>query len=177
MASVHSIPVATPTYRWGAAVLFAATAVILAALGFEHIGGYKPCPLCLQQRWAYYAGLPLLYASLVLYSMEWRRTAGLLFFAVALMFLANAGLGIYHAGAEWKFWPGPDTCSEGTAQVTGSAGNLLERLSRTIVARCDEAALRVAGLSFAGWNVIACLGLFTGCIKAAFSAGEPPDDI
>ena len=51
-----------------ALVLFAAAAVILAALAFEHFGGYVPCPLCLQQRYAYYAGVPALFLALVLLS-------------------------------------------------------------------------------------------------------------
>lgn len=169
--------VGSPSYRWGGMALFLATAAILGALGFEHIGGFKPCPLCLQQRWAYYAGIPALYLALVLLSMDWRRTASLVFFAVALGFLANAGLGVYHAGAEWKFWPGPETCAAAGAQTTTDAGNLLGRLGQTVVIRCDEAALRVAGLSFAGWNVLVCLAIFAGAIGAAFSAGEPPEDV
>lgn len=168
---------ARQSYRWGGMALFLATAAILGALGFEHIGGYKPCPLCLQQRWAYYAGIPALYLGLVLLSMEWRRTASLVFFAVALAFLANAGLGVYHAGAEWKFWPGPDTCASAGGQMTTDAGSLLGRLGSTVVIRCDEAALRIAGLSFAGWNVLVSLAIFTGAIVAAFSAGEPPEEI
>ena len=94
-------------YRAGGVTLFIAIAVILAALAFQYIGGYIPCPLCLQQRYAYYAGIPLLFAALVLVSVERPRLAALVFFAVALAFLANAFLGTYHAGAEWKFWPGP----------------------------------------------------------------------
>src|ERR1700704_5111655 len=96
-----------PAYRIGALVLFAAVLVILTALAFEHFGGYVPCPLCLQQRYAYYAGIPLLFLALVLVSAERGGLAALIFIAVALAFLANAGLGIYHAGAEWRFWPGP----------------------------------------------------------------------
>src|SRR5690606_6755649 len=97
-------PEREPAYRWGAAILFAAAAIILAALGFEHIGGYRPCPLCLQQRYAYYAGIPLLFGALALMSAEQRRFAGGLFALVAAGFLVNAGLGVYHAGVEWKLW-------------------------------------------------------------------------
>ena len=159
-------------YRWGATGLMLASGAILTALAFEHIGGYLPCPLCLQQRWAYYAGVPLLFLSLVLFTMDKPRLAGLLFLVVGLAFLGNAGLGVYHAGAEWKFWPGPDTCSGGAGPTTAIAGNLLERLEKSIVIRCDEAAIRIAGLSFAGWNVIASLVLCTACIKAAFATGD-----
>lgn len=93
-------------YRWGALTLAAALAGILTALGFQHLGGVDPCALCFQQRYAYYAGIPALFAALVLLSAGRRREAALLFFLVFLAFLANAGLGTYHAGAEWKFWPG-----------------------------------------------------------------------
>jgi disulfide bond formation protein DsbB len=92
-----------------------------------------------------------------------------LFFVVALTFLANAGLGTYHAGAEWKFWPGPDTCGA-TVDATKSAGSLLKDLEGVKVVRCDEAALRFLGVSFAGWNVVASLLLMALSLKAAFAA-------
>ena len=50
--------------------------------------------------------------------------------------------------------------------------DLLEQLGRSQVVRCDEAALRIAGLSLAGWNVIVCLVLCTACLKAAFATAE-----
>ena len=91
----------------------------------------------------------------------------MLFLLVSLAFLANAGLGVYHAGAEWGFWPGPATCAGGQA-LTTTAGNLLEELQRTSVVRCDEAAGRFLGLSFPGWNVIASLlVMFLGMRAAA----------
>ena len=34
--------------------------VVGSALGFEHIGGYIPCALCLEQRTPYYIGAPLM---------------------------------------------------------------------------------------------------------------------
>ena len=153
-----AVPDAIPhsAYRTGAMALVLASAAILGALAFEHIGGYLPCPLCLEQRYAYYAGIPLLFLALVLLSGGPRRPAALLFLAVSLAFLANAGLGAYHAGAEWHFWPGPDTCA-GAQDLTTSAGGLLESLPTTNVIRCDEAAYRFAGISLAGWNVIVSL--------------------
>ena len=159
-------------YPAGAFVLVVATAVILAALAFEHIGGYIPCPLCLQERYAYYAGIPLAFLSLVMVSSGRPRTAGLLLFLVALMFLANTGLGGYHAGAEWKFWPGPATC--GTIQPIGSTGGggVLNSLATTKVIKCDEAQWRFAFLSFAGWNAVISLALFMAALKAAFAAAS-----
>jgi disulfide bond formation protein DsbB len=162
-------PEAQDAYKSGAATLVVALAVILAALGFEHIGGHLPCPLCLQQRYAYYAGVPLLFLALVLLSAEQHRLAGLLFLAVALGFLVNAGLGVYQAGAEWKYWPGPESCA-GAQSISTTAGGLLKDLANTKVIRCDEASWRFLGLSFAGWNAVLSLLLFVSAMRAAFSA-------
>ena len=161
----------SPAYRTGCTILFIASAVILAALGFEHIGHYLPCPLCLQQRYAYYAAIPLLFLALVMVAADYPRWAAALFALVALAFLANAALGTYHAGAEWKYWAGPEGCA-GTSGPPKSVGNLLEGLEHETGARCDEPQFRFAGLSFAGWNVLASIFLAFGSLKAAFQAGR-----
>jgi disulfide bond formation protein DsbB len=160
-----------PAYRAGVLVLSAAAVVILAALGFEHVGGYAPCPLCLQQRYAYYTSIPLLALALVLIFAKRSGTAASIFIVVALAFLANAGLGAYHAGVEWELWPGPESCAAAGALST-NAGNLLSDLATTRVVRCDQAAWRLLGLSLAGWNVVASLALSAGSAWAAASAGR-----
>lgn len=167
MSRVDTITRRSATYTTGAAALFVALGVILAALGFEHIGGYVPCPLCLQQRWAYYAGIPVLFAALVALAADRGRIAGVLFALVALAFLANAALGTYHAGAEWKFWPGPDTCAAPSGRLSLNAGDLLNPNTKMSVVRCDEAAWRMFGISFAGWNVLISLVVAYGSIAAA----------
>ncbi len=154
-------------YRIGGVVLLVSLATIVAALGFEHIGGYLPCPLCLQQRYAYYAGVPAAFAALVLLSNEQPRMAAMLFFALALAFLANSGLGIYQAGAEWEFWPGPESCAADQG-ISSSAEGLLETFDDTKVVSCTDPQWRLFGLSFAGWNAVVSFVLFVGALKAAF---------
>lgn len=157
------------SYFFGSLVLFGAFAIILTALMFEHLGGYAPCPLCLQQRYAYYAGIPLAFAALVILSADDRRLAAMIFFVIALAFLFNAGLGVYQSGAEWGWWPGPDTCA-GASGVVSDARDLLSSLETTTVVRCDQAAWRFAQLSFAGWNAVASLILSILALRAAFPA-------
>lgn len=169
MLSRAPSPNRNAAYQAGGVALLLAIAVILGALGFEHIGGYIPCPLCLQQRWAYYAGIPALFAALVLLSAERPRIAGAIFLLVAVAFAANAALGIYQSGAEWKFWPGPEACA-GSQAITGAAGNLLKDLQNTHPIRCDEAAWRMFGLSFAGWNVVVSTVILLASLKAARDA-------
>ncbi len=168
MLQVNRMPARDASYRAGCVTLLAALAGIVIALGFEHFGGVSPCPLCLQQRYAYYAGIPALAVGLMLVATGRPKIGGLVFAAVALAFLANAGVGIYHAGAEWKYWPGPDTCSALPSERV-SAKNLLQELQTARVVRCDEAAGRFAGLSFAGWNVVLSIALCVGALQAGFA--------
>ncbi|MBI3433653.1 MAG: disulfide bond formation protein B, partial [Proteobacteria bacterium] len=98
-----------------------------------------------------------------------RRGAALLFVVVALAFLANAALGVYHAGVEWKWWAGPQDCS-GPVAGLGAAANMLARMQATSLVRCDEAPWRFLGLSLAGYNAlisaalaaVAALGAWAG---------------
>ncbi len=131
------------------ALLFViATATILAALAFEHLGGYAACPLCLQQRYAYYFAVPASAAALLFARGQAPGTARILLVLIALAFIGNAVAGVYHAGIEWKWWEGPGTCA-GAFELEWSEGGIVD----TPVIRCDEASWRFLGLSFAGWNV------------------------
>lgn len=131
---------------------------IIGAFLFQW-AGYEPCPLCYMQRWAYYAAIPL---SLIIAGIA-RSNAGIArwgLLLLALIFIANSIFGIYHSGAEWKFWPGPTTCG-------GSLGDGLPTLTNEPVVRCDEAALRILGLSLAGWNAVICALLAGVALKGA----------
>lgn len=170
MADLHARPATgAAAFNLGATALLIALGAIVSAFGFQYIGGFKPCELCYLQRIPYYIAIPMVFAALVMVSAQYPRFAALTFFAASLVFLANAGLGVYQSGAEWHFWPGPSTCS-GEQAITGNAGNLLDALKTTSVVRCDVAQIRILGLSFAGWNVVVSLFLFALAIKAAFRA-------
>jgi disulfide bond formation protein DsbB len=58
------IPLTAPTGRrqtlTAALLALAMAAVVGTALGFQHLGGYIPCKLCLEQRLPYYVGVPLM---------------------------------------------------------------------------------------------------------------------
>ena len=65
------------SYRLGGLMLFATAGAIISALGFQYIGGYDPCPLCLMQRYAYYAAVPLLFIAMALASGSTMRSISL----------------------------------------------------------------------------------------------------
>jgi len=165
-------PTVHAAYKAGAWALLLVAAAILGALAFQHLGGIHPCELCLTQRYAYYAGVPFLFAALVLLSAGQRRFAALVFVVVGLAFLANAALGVYHAGVEWHFWPGPEACT-GAQNLSTSVGGLLNSLPSTTVIRCDDAAWRLGGISLAGWNVVVSLLVLFLSLRAAGESARP----
>jgi len=139
----------------------AASALALAALSFAAIfgawafqfAGYLPCDLCYEQRYAFYAGVPL--ALLIAAAVAAKAPRALVYAGLALfaaIFLYNMGLAIYHSGVEAKYWSGPTACSGG-APGPASANDLLKELQSVHVVRCDEVSLRVLGLSLANWNI------------------------
>jgi disulfide bond formation protein DsbB len=134
-----------------------AAATLAGAWYMQLVWGLQPCELCLKQRYAYYAIVPLGLLIAFAASREAPRpwlAAGLVLIALAA--LGNAGLGVYHSGVEWGFWQGPTECT-GPVGNLGSAGNLLERLDSVQVVRCDEVQFRFLGLSLAGYNVLISL--------------------
>ena len=131
-----------------------AAATLAGAWFFQLVLDIRPCPLCLEQRHAYYLVVPLGLLIAFATGRGAPRAALVAGFAiVALAMLWNAGLAIYHSGVEWGFWQGPADCS-GPVVDFGSAGNLLQRLDSVKVIRCDEVQWRFLGLSLAGYNVL-----------------------
>lgn len=151
--------------------LFLAIAMALvvgSALAFEHIGGYIPCALCLEQRAPYYIGAPLMLVAAIISKAggpSW-AVRGLLAVGGLLM-LYGLYLGIYHSGVEWHWWEGPASCATSADAVTKDVGSLLGELSSKKPPSCDAAALRVLGLSFAGWNVLASAALAAIALRSA----------
>ena len=166
----HAGMSANPALTAALAITIIAAATLAGAWFFQLVLDIRPCPLCLEQRYAYYLAVPL--GLLVAFAASREAPRPLLLAGLVILLLAalyNAYLGAYHAGVEWKFWPGPATCGGGGSLST-SAGSLLGDLQNIKVVQCDEAALRVLGLSFAGWNVLASLVIMGLTLRAAFVA-------
>lgn len=138
--------------------------VVGSALAFEHIGGYIPCALCLEQRMPYYVAIPIMVlAALSKIIAVPAIVTRLLILVAGLLMLYGMGLAVFHSGVEWFWWPGPESCGAAADGLSSSASDLLGDLNSKRPPSCDRAALRVFGLSFAGWNV------FTSAILAFFT--------
>lgn len=129
-------------------VAIAAALTVGGALVLQYVFGYAPCKLCLTERLPYYAAVPL--GLIALFAPV--RLARLALGLAALGLLYGAGIGIYHAGAEWGFWAGPMDCGGGTGANPAAVTDFLSSLKVTKVVDCSTASLRVLGVSLAGWS-------------------------
>jgi disulfide bond formation protein DsbB len=140
----------------------AASIAILAAVWIFQAFGYAPCELCLTQRYAFYAAAPLALLTALLAGRSAHGLARVGFALLALLFVASAAFAAYHVGVENHWWAGPIACTGGPGSL--DVNDLVNTLNSVKVVRCDEVQLRIAGLSLAGWNVLA------SAVLAAYAA-------
>jgi disulfide bond formation protein DsbB len=146
----------------------AMAAVVGGALGFEHIGHYIPCKLCLEQRIPYYVGVPVMALAAISATLRWPPVVTRLLLLVGGLLMAwGLFLAVQHSGVEWGWWAGPTDCGVVAPVDTGGKG-VLDAINTFVPPSCDQAALRVLGLSFAGWNAIASLILAVVAFRGAF---------
>jgi disulfide bond formation protein DsbB len=139
-------------------------ALLLAAFGFQYLGGLAPCAMCLWQRWPHAAAVALGALGLA-FPTAWVAGLG------ALSMLGNAGIALYHTGVERDWWEGPTSCSGGGGDLGSMAlDDLLNPAVGSGIVMCDEVAWELAGLSMASWNGLACLALAALWIAAARTA-------
>jgi disulfide bond formation protein DsbB len=153
----HTAPSAqNPALIAATAIAVIAAATIAGAWFFQLVLDIVPCPMCLEQRFAYYGIIPL--SILIAIAAKAGAPRGVLLAGLALIALAalgNAGYGAYHAGVEWKFWPGPTSCTGAALNLGG--GSLLDQLDKVKVVPCDVVQWRFLGISLAGYNALISL--------------------
>jgi disulfide bond formation protein DsbB len=143
-----------------AAIIAVIGVLTMAAVYYvQYVMLLAPCPLCLEQRMAFYVSIPL--AALLWLGAGFGASKKVLvlgFLVIAGFMLWNTGLSTYHAGVEWKWWPGPNDCS-GPIDKIGSVTSMLNQLQRISLVRCDEAAIRIFGISMSGYDALVSLFL------------------
>lgn len=143
-------------------ILLGSGGLLLGALGFQYIGQMPPCALCYWQRYGHIAALGI--AWLALWPMPPAARKAVLSLA-GLALLATAGIAAYHMGVEWKWWPGPDTCTPGRTTLGLNLDELKRRIMGTPMVRCDTIPWSLLGLSMAGWNGVISLLLGVGALS------------
>lgn len=134
-------------------------------------GGLVPCELCLGERVPYYWGLPLLAVILIFWNRLPLTVWYIAMAVVTLIFLWSVYLGAFHAGVEWKFWPGPSACTALSGKLDLSQ---LSNINAVRVIPCDVVQWRdpVLRLSLAGYNALVSLVVALLLLGAIFNQAQ-----
>ena len=128
----------------------------LALVGGAHLSelfGLVPCEMCWWQRWPHYAAILVALPAFFVRGRPLQMTIVLL---AATLIAVSGGIGVFHAGVEYKWWEGITAC---TAQVHGdNPMDMLNDALRRPLIRCDVPQWTLFGISLAGFNAILSLG-------------------
>ena len=139
-------------------VAFGAFCLIAIANGFQHIGGLEPCPLCMDQRQAYWVAILVSGLTYFLAKNPATKDSPGPRVASVLITLALAYgfyLAAFHTGVEQGWWDGPASCTS-----VGPRASFEDLMSGEVgVVMCDEIPWSLFGISMAGYNALAALAL------------------
>jgi disulfide bond formation protein DsbB len=159
--------------RWPYFALAISAAALAVAHAFQTFGGLAPCHLCLKQREVYWAAMAIAAIAIAADLLRsWPHTPRIASLVLACIFAYGTYLAIFHAGAEWHFWPAPETCSS-TGPVSVSELQALLAGGGARQPACDVAPWRMLGLSMAGWNALASAALVLTSLAAAAHRRAP----
>jgi disulfide bond formation protein DsbB len=141
-------------------VLAGSMALLATAFGFEHLGGLAPCEMCWWQRWAlmaagFVAADALLLGLVAAHRPALRPVARLAGWVALLALVANAGIALFHAGVELRWWQGLTRCT--APPVAGDMATMMADILAQPLVRCDAVPWAMFGISMAGWNAIASI--------------------
>ncbi len=138
---------------------------LAAALASQYWGGLQPCVLCIYQRYAYLGAVGFGLLGLAAGARpEARRWALAL---AGLAFLSGAGIALFHVGVEQYWWRGTAGCHAPAFDPDASIADLRKQLLETPFVPCDVIPWSLFGISMAGYNVLASLGLAAASLWAA----------
>ncbi|WP_426044097.1 disulfide bond formation protein B [Caulobacter sp. DWR3-1-2] len=166
-APVMRGPLDLAVAHWPLLALAACAFMLGVAHAFETFGKLAPCLMCLKQREVYWVTGTVAAVAVVLSRTAWAdKVRRPLILLLGVGFLYGAGLAAYHAGAEWKWWPGPAACAAGGAASTDDLIAMLKG-AKVAAPSCEKAVWVFLGLSMAGWNALISLGLAVASVFAA----------
>ena len=143
---------------------------LAAALASQHWGGLQPCVLCMYQRYAYLGAIAFGLLGLIAGPRDEARRAAVALAGIA--FLTGAAIAAFHVGVEQQWWRGTEECHAPAFDPNASIADLRKQLLETKFVPCDEVAWSLFGVSMAGYNVLASLGLALASFWAACNVGR-----
>jgi len=122
------------------------------ALVAEYFFDIKPCALCHYQRYVF-----LVTAAVGLCALYFDKAIDGVKVATGLFFL-NGCVAFYQVLVEKHIVPAPETCRSPVPSSDNIEALTTQLLNQSFVP-CDQVAWSLFGISFAGYNVLFCMGL------------------
>ena len=144
---------------------------LAAALASQYWGDLQPCVLCIYQRYAYLGAAAFGLLGLIAGPRTGARRAAVAL--AGLAFLTGAAIAAFHVGVEQQWWRGTAGCHAPAFDPNASIAELRKQLLETRFVPCDAVPWSLFGLSMAGYNVLASLGLALASVWAARNTKGP----
>ena len=129
-------------------ILFISTIALASAYFIEYILGYKPCNLCLIERWPYLIALIFIITNLIINKLE-----KIILIALAIIFAAATILSFYHVGIEQGFFDESLVCISNDGINSLNKEDILKELQKEVVS-CKNVEFTFFGLSLATINTV-----------------------
>ena len=159
---MSSLPFSLTPRRISLALAVICLLAVAAALVFQHVFEYRPCPFCILQRLIFLAIAAL---CLVTASMRWRRTR----IALKFVTVALCGFGIFTALYQNQIASKAYSCNLSYADKMLDALGVeaLWPAMFQVTATCAEAAVKLFGVPFEFYSL--SVFVFVGVVSAALA--------
>ncbi|EGF89265.1 disulfide bond formation protein DsbB [Asticcacaulis biprosthecium C19] len=141
---------------WSITALVISLAMLATAWGFQLIGGLHPCHLCLKQRDIYWIAVGVsLVASVWAVFTGAKGPPRVFSFVLFAIFATGFAISLFHAGVEQTWWPGPQTCSAESGELSPDIMMGFITGTASKAPQCGVIVWELWGLTMAGYNTIA----------------------
>ena len=119
-----------------------------SAYFIEYILGYKPCNLCLIERFPYFFSIII-----ILLGLFFNQFEKFIFIFLCIIFVSATILSLYHVGIEQGFFKESLVCFSNNEINILNKEDLLKEFQKTVVS-CKDVEFTIFGLSLAAINPI-----------------------
>ena len=129
-------------------ILFISIIALVSAYFIEYVLGYKPCNLCLIERWPYLIATIFILTNLITNKIE-----KIILIILAIIFAAATILSFYHVGIEQGFFDESLVCISNNEINSLNKEDIIKELQKEVVS-CKNVEFTFFGLSLATINAV-----------------------
>jgi len=127
-------------------------AVLISVYFMEYALGWKPCDLCILQRYPYFI-IIIISITLIVARVKNRTISSKLAITLILApIITGLLIAVYHFGVENSYWRNISACSDQLSNIDINTENLLSGLNE-IKPNCSD-PVKLFGLSLSGYNIL-----------------------